>query len=92
MQFPDNDVLLARGKYSTLSHERHEQLKRVQAICATLITGAQAVLRDCESRPPKEPQHIVTLATCVENLTDARDRIIRISQGMNELEPAAWPK
>lgn len=90
--FPDDATLIARGKYSTLSHERHEQLKRVQTIAETIVNGAYAVLRDCEAKPPKEPQYIVTLAKCVENITDARDRLVLISKGMNDLEPEAWPK
>ena len=90
--FPSDDILLARGKFSTLSHERHEQLKRVQDICTTLVTEAQASLRDCEQKPPKEAKHIQMIGKCLENLTSARERIIMLSLGMNELEPEAWPK
>lgn len=90
--FPADEVLIARGKYSTLRNERKEQLERVQAICMTLVTAAQAALRECEAKVQGEPQHIVTLANCVENLTVSRDRIITLNLGMDELKEDAWPK
>lgn len=90
--FPADDVLIARGKYSTLRKEKREQLERVQAICTTLVTTAQSVLRECQAKTQAEPQHIVTLANCVENLSVSRDKIITLNVGMAELEPEAWPK
>lgn len=88
--FPADDILIARGKLSTLRKERREQLERVQGICTTLVTTAQAALRDCECKPPKEPQHLATLGKCLEHLHTSRERLIALSLGMNELEPEAW--
>lgn len=90
--FPSDEVLLARGKYSTLSHERREQLKRVQGICNTIVTAAHSALRDCEGRPPSNKTHIDTLAVCLKNLGDARERLITLGLGLQELEPDAWGK
>ena len=90
--FPADDVLIARGKYSTLRKLKKEQLERVQAICNMLVTEAQAALRECQAKTQGEPQHIVTLANCVENLSSARDRIVTLNVGMAELEQDAWPK
>lgn len=90
--FPADDVLIARGKYSTLHKERKEQIERVQNICATLITTAHGVLMECQAKVQDRPQNIVTLATCVENMTAARDRIITLNADMAALEPQAWPK
>lgn len=92
MQFPDEEVLLARGKYSTLSKERREQLERVQNICRTLVTEAQAALRDCEIRPPSNGMHVEAVVKCYENLRDARTRIIEVTNEMIDLEPMAWGK
>lgn len=90
--FPDEATLIARGKYSTLTHERRVQLERVQSICNAIMTSTQGSLRDCELKPPTNVQHMETILKCMENLKDARERIITISLGLIELEPEAWPK
>lgn len=90
--FPADDVLIARGKVATLRKERREQLERVQGICTTLITTAQAVLRDCEAKPPKEPQHLETIGKCLTNLQTSRERLITLALAMKEFEPEAWGK
>lgn len=90
--FPSDEILIARGKVSTLRKERKEQLERVQAICTTLITTAHQTLRDCEAKPPKEPQHLATMTKCIENLQTARERLMTITLGMLEIEPDAWGK
>ncbi|HZR03867.1 MAG TPA: hypothetical protein VFA81_11905 [Burkholderiales bacterium] len=88
--FPPDEVLIARGKYTTLSKERREQLDRVRSVCTTLITNAQATLRDCEAKPPKDPSHLETMVKCLENLQSARERITTLCLGMQELEEEAW--
>ena len=90
--FPEDSILLARGKYSTLNKERRSQLERVQGICTTLVTTAQATLRDCEQRPPTNGTHLETLDKCLVNLKAARESLITIALGLNELEEEAWPK
>jgi hypothetical protein len=90
--FPPDEVLLARGKYSTLSKERREQLERVQGICTTIVTASQAALRDCEARPPTNHGPIETMTSCLQNLEAARERLITLCVGLAELEEEAWPK
>lgn len=90
--FPPDDVLIARGKYSTLTKERREQLERVQSICSTMVTAAQAALRDCEARPPVNKGPIDTMTACLTNLQASRERIITLCAGLAELEDEAWPK
>jgi hypothetical protein len=90
--FPDDATLLARGKYSTLSHERHEQIRRVVDICRMMQATIPQVLSDCQEEPPVEIAHIPLLEKCVANLTSARERIMTMCLGMAELKPDAWPK
>lgn len=90
--FPSDDILIARGKYSTLSKERRAQLERVQGICTTIVTTAHSALRDCEARPPTNGAHMETMKTCLKNLTEAREKLITLSLGLAELEPDAWGK
>lgn len=90
--FPDDATLIARGKYSTLTKERREQLERVQAICTTIITMAHGTLRDCEQKPPKNREPLETMKKCFDNLEVARERLITACLGMAELQEEAWPK
>ena len=91
MQFPDENVLIARGKLSTLSAERREQLKRVAATCDTVVRAAHQFLRDCEEMPPEDLTHIITLERCLMNMRDARERIVNLASEMVELKRQAWP-
>lgn len=88
--FPSDDILIARGKYSTLNREWHEQVKRVVDICRTLQAKAPLILSDCQLKPPVDTGPIVTITACLENLNKARERLITLSLGMAELEPEAW--
>lgn len=88
--FPSDDVLIARGKYSTRSKERREQLKRVQGICTTVVTTAHTFMRDCEERPPSNSGSLQTLEVCLKNMADARLRLISLSDELAALEPEAW--
>lgn len=90
--FPSDEVLLARGKYSTLGRERNEQIKRVQDICRTIQGNATLILTDAQKRPPEDVKALEETIRCMENLKAARERIITLSLGLIELEPEAWPK
>ena len=83
---------IARGKFSTLKGEKRVQLKRVQDICTTLVNAAYRAMEECQAKVQDQPQNIVILAKCVENLTEARDKVITLNAGMAELENEAWPK
>lgn len=88
--FPADEILIARGKYSTLSKERREQLERVQGICTTLITTSQHVLRDCEAKAENVPQLLDKIENCLDNVRKARERILTLNLGMDELRDEAW--
>ncbi len=90
--FPDEPTLIARGKYSTLSHERHEQIKRVQDICRTVQATVPKILADFQEEPLVDEGYIGLLEKCVANLGSAKERITTMCLGMAELKPEAWPK
>lgn len=89
--FPDDATLIARGKYSTLVKERKEQIQRVQDICRTIQGNATLILSDSQKRPPEDARALEETIRCMENLKAAREKIITLSLGLIELEPAAWP-
>lgn len=92
MQFPDDKILIARGKYSTLGRERHAQLTRVQKIGTTLIGTANHIMRDCEQVPPVNGSHVKLLEDCLRNVQDAREKLIVLCNEQAALKPEAWPE
>jgi hypothetical protein len=90
--FPDDQTLIARGKYSTLGRKRHEQLERLQKICTTVIGTANHIMRDAEQKPPTDLGPLKLLEDCLHNAQNARALLLVLSVQMNELENEAWPK
>jgi hypothetical protein len=90
--FPEDPILIARGKYSTLNKERHEQIKRVQDTCRTIQGAVTLILTDAQEKPPADGSHLELVGKCFENLKSARERLITLSLGLNELEEEAWGK
>lgn len=90
--YPDDQTLIARGKYSTLGKDRRVQLDRVQSVCTSLMTATQGSLRDCETMPPVNNGHIQQIDKCLENLKDAREKLVTLSTEMIEIKKVAWPE
>lgn len=88
--YPDEETLVARGKYSTLNREWHEQVKRVQDACRTIQGKATLVLSDCQKKPPETVAPLAELDTCVKNVYKARERLYALSEEMKALEVRAW--
>lgn len=88
--YPADDILIARGKYSTLAKERKEQIKRVQSVCTTMVTGAHQIMTDCQAKPPTNFAAYESMAKCLENVLTARDRLAVLCNEMAAVEPQAW--
>ena len=91
--WPEPEVLIARGKYTTLSRERYAQIDRVQMIVTTMISEAHGVLRDCQradKQPPQEPGRMQQLSKCLENLGAARSKIEELCKDLQILQKEAW--
>ena len=90
--FPDDSILIARGKYSTLNKERREQMERVQKIVTTMVSTSSQVLKNCHERVPSNEACFVEIGKCLDNLVKANERLMTIGCGLNELESEAWGK
>lgn len=88
--FPDDPTLIARGKHATLSRERRQQIERVAGICKTVMHLANPILDDCQEKPPTNAKPLDELETCLTNLKAARERIVTLCLGMEELREEAW--
>lgn len=90
--FPDDQRLIAIGKYSLMSRERREQLKIVQEICRTIQATVPKILADFQEEPLIDANYIPLLEKCVTNLSSAKERITTMCLGMAEIKPEAYPK
>ena len=90
--FPDDSILIARGKYSTLNKERREQMERVQKICTSIVTTSSQILKSCHERVPSNEGNLAELGKCLDNLAKANERLMTIGLGLDELEEEAWGK
>ena len=86
--FPPDDVLVARGKYSTIASERRTLLKGLREDMEALAENARRVLRTED------------LEFCLEQAESARARVARalerleklrsVAEQLDELKPLAW--
>lgn len=89
--FPPDDVLIARGKYSTLASERREILKGLQKDAQQIANTAHKLLRGLDD---------VTCAQAEANyieevIGDAQTKLellATLAPVMGELQPLAWGK
>lgn len=88
--FPSDSILLARGKYSTLSSERRALLKRVQSSCSLLMDQASQIMRDAEKEPPVNAEHLTAAAACLEQAGNARAELVKVCEQMIPLKQEAW--
>jgi hypothetical protein len=85
--YPPDDVLIARGKYSTLNKERREQIKRGQKIAETM----QAIIyKHVTAMQEGKPCDFAELTLCMGNLQRTADKLVEIVAAMREIESSAW--
>ena len=88
--FPSDDILIARGKYSTLGAERRALLKRVQSACSLLMDQASQIMQDAEKEPPVNSEHLSAAAHCLEQAGNARAELVKVCEQMQGLKEEAW--
>jgi len=88
--FPAEHILLARGKYSTLGHERRELLKRIHHYCSLLINQASAIMRDSEKDLPDSKDALSNAVKYLEESGNARAELVKVCEQMIEIKDLAW--
>ena len=88
--FPADPILIARGKYATLSRERRKLLRDAQDHSQSLMASITWIMRDCEAEPPSDIKPLQTAGECITGLQDIRGKIVELSNQMLELKPEAW--
>jgi len=91
--YPDDEVLVARGRYSTLGAERREQIERVMGTKGIINTMRAHLLLLCngiQERPTEHKQHLTAMRACLGNLENAWNRIDELLEEMEPLKALAW--
>jgi hypothetical protein len=89
--FPDDPTLIARGKYSTLSGERRDHLRRVAKLSNTLQQNLLAALRGMEDRKDITT-YLTIMRACLANLEQSWTRMQAIHSEQADLSLEAWGK
>ncbi len=89
--FPDDPTLIARGKFSTLSGERRDHLKRVAKLSNTLQANLLAAIRGLEDRKDIT-HHLTAMRACLANLEQSAERMKAIHEEQAALSMEAWGK
>lgn len=85
--YPADDVLIARGKYSTLNKERREQIKRAQKIAETV----QAIVyKHVATMQTGAPCDFSELKLCIDNLSKTASKLEELIGMMRDIETQAW--
>ena len=91
MEYPADEILIARGKYSTLTGERKTLMKGMQKDIEQLANNAHRILRAIEDLD--HAQNEANRAyECLENAQEKLDRLAALAPLINELHPLAWGK
>jgi chromosome segregation ATPase len=87
--YPSDEVLIARGKYSTLSSQRRELLKGLQRDVEQLANNAHRILRAHENIDHSQNE-LDRASELVEAAQDKLDVLKELAPLLAELEPQAW--
>jgi hypothetical protein len=94
--FDDTDLMLARGKYSTLNAEHRECLKKLQMLTGSLSSAAAQVLHGVQPRDDSQAIDVSATLGMGRGLLDEIERcvmrIAELAKQRAELKPQAWPR
>lgn len=92
----NTELMLARGKYSTIRAEHESAKQQMQILVGTVTSLASQVLKGVQPRDEAEVIDVGHLLTTMRFTTDEIDRcVMRIAELAKEraaLKPLAWGK
>jgi hypothetical protein len=92
--YPEEDILLARGRYSTLNSEYKQQIERVmkngKGVVDTMRQYLLLASNGIQERPTINRQSLDALRACLGNFENAWNRIDELLAEMEPLKAEAW--
>jgi hypothetical protein len=89
---PD-DVLIARGMYSTVRTEHEDAKQRLAIKCGSLSSLASQILKRMQENDVAIPNELLWNADItLHDIQRLADEIVSLAIQRQELKPKAWPK
>ena len=88
---PD-DVLIARGKYSTLNSRARELRLKIRDQMHSMTDQARTVVRLLDSTDVDPDENLANMRALLNAADEAWKELAELATQLNELQPAAWPK
>lgn len=92
--FPNSEVLIARGKYATVNGERKSTMRELRDHMEAIMGYAGRILRAAELRTNEDTEFAteqMDLARAhLEHAAQALERCNALKQHLDKLRPLAW--
>lgn len=86
------EVLIARGKYSTVKGEHEEAKRKLHGLCSRLQIAMTVTLKRSTSNPPEDvSDEILQMRQLLDEIDRVTVRIESLSAQRKALKEAAWP-
>jgi hypothetical protein len=89
-----NDVIMARGKYSTIRSAHEDSKKALQVLCGKLSSVSSRTLRQMQPDNDVEPESVADLLAegrkALDDIEATCKVIAALAQQRAELRPLAW--
>lgn len=88
--FPDNETLIARGKYATLASERRTHMKALRDEIEAVVNNARRALQTEDLEFALEQSQAAR--GHIDNATSRLQMLTAVAHHLEELKPLAWGK
>lgn len=90
-EIPD-DVLFARGKYSTLNAALADESRKLQALASALMGSASAIMKFGQAGQLESALYEISeVAQAIQSMRTICEEIGNLQHGKSELKSLAWP-
>ena len=94
--FDDQELMLARGKYSTIRAEHEGEKQRMQMLVGEVTSLASQILKGVQPKDEASAVDVAPLLTTIRFAIDEMDRsrmrIAELGKQRAALRPTAWPR
>ena len=88
--FPTEEVLIARGKYSTLSSERRSIYKAVRDDVEVIVGSCQRALHNMEKDMEFSQEQAAIAKKRIDSVLTKLGQASHLTEHLNGLKPLAW--
>lgn len=88
--FPAEDILIARGKYSTLASERRALYKAVRDDVEVIVGSCTRALHNIEKDMEFSQEQAAIARKRIDNVLTKLSQATHLTEHLNGLKPLAW--